>query len=124
METKTVFDLPDVFEQQRQFMDHMGYIVNEHPGLTCETAAWERKTWKSAMDLQVATTHLHKTLSADSVAEVLLEAVTLIHNTIGLLNNIGVGNRGRVAYAMVEDALAQNNPRPNLLPLVLDKDFI
>lgn len=123
MTAPPAFYVPDVFERQMQFMKHMGYLVNERPGLTCETSGWERKVVKTAMDLQVATANLHKTLSADSVAAVLLEAVTLIHNTAGLLNNIGVGDRAKLAYQLVEDALAHNDPRPDLLPIVLDKEI-
>lgn len=102
-------------------MKNLGYTVNSQPGLTTETADWERRISQAYRDLHLATTQLHSTLSADSVAAVLLHAVSLTHAVAGLVNNIGVGDRAGIALSMLQDALAHNDPPPNLLPLVLDK---
>ena len=109
-------------ELQADFMQQHDLMINSRPGLTEETRTWEDRLKHDFYHLQVASILLHQTMSADSVAAVLLEGTTLIQTTLSLLTNIGVGDKVEQAAELIQAANKAGADRPNLLPLVLDKN--
>lgn len=115
-------ELDRLSEQQQAYMEHQGRYVGKVPGLSTDTRMWEDRVKYNFYQLQGASTSLHQTMSADAVAAVLLESTTMIQSLISLLHSIGVGDKLKRAAELILDHDVRGIDRPNLLPLVLDKE--